>query len=767
MIPSNISKEHILTAINEVKNSTEGIPINRISVNYDLEYEGNKYPPKYIISLANKYANNEELVPGNFLTTEARSFLKKLNFIVNKRNPDKINVWIEKTDVQGRPDRISGEYAFSSALWSPTRSRDGKDIYKNMREVKKGDLVLHLIDHQIISGISIVEDRAKEVAVKLETDYDGNCYVIKLINYNKFNLPIKKEEIFASQNWQKLRDISNKSEVFYTKDFTFRQGAYLTPCINELLILLNTIYKNSNGENMPYIDELINMEDEGEMPGNVTSQENNKQIPKNMILYGPPGTGKTYNTVNYAVAIIENKDITSVIKEKYEDVLGRYKIYKEAGRIVFSTFHQSYGYEEFIEGIKPVLEEDDNQTSDIKYECRDGIFKKLCKRAEQVKINTNSIGINEDSRIWNVTLGGNESPYLKKECFKNNYIKINWKDKGEFITEETEGLSKLALRILLNFQDEMKEGDIVFIFKDIKSIDAIGVIDGPYEFDEGEYPRKRKVKWIATDINENIYQMNNNTQLDVGLRVYELKKIDLKNILELIDKYLNSNKLDFVENSDPYVLIIDEINRGNISKIFGELITLIECSKRAGEPESASAILPYSGEEFSVPNNVYIVGTMNTADRSIALLDTALRRRFDFIEIMPNPNILNIIPEIEGINIAQLLKKINQRIECLFDREHTIGHAYFTSLEKNPTLNNLANIFKNSIIPLLQEYFYEDYSKIQLVLGDNGKAKNLRFILDSDIDTKLFKENSDIDLPDKIFSINNEAFYNPESYIAI
>jgi len=175
---------------------------------------------------------------------------------------------------------------------------------------------------------------------------------------------------------------------------------------------------------------------------------------------------------------------------------------------------------------------------------------------------------------------------------------------------------------------------------------------------------------------------------------------------------------------EPYVLIIDEINRGNTSRIFGELITLIESTKRAGQDEAMDVILPYSQESFTVPDNLYIIGTMNTADRSLALIDTALRRRFDFIEMMPDPSLIKDNDKkpivIEGIDIQQMLTTINNRIEALYDREHTIGHAFFMKLEDDPTLPKLAYIFKNNILPLLEEYFFEDWDKIIKVLGNSG-----------------------------------------------
>ncbi|HFU4214746.1 TPA: AAA family ATPase, partial [Streptococcus suis] len=227
------------------------------------------------------------------------------------------------------------------------------------------------------------------------------------------------------------------------------------------------------------------------------------------------------------------------------------------------------------------------------------------------------------------------------------------------------------------------------------------------------------------------------------------------------------------QNEKPYVFIIDEINRGNISKIFGELITLIECTKREGKPEATEAVLPYSGDPFSIPKNVYILGTMNTADRSIALMDTALRRRFSFLEMMPETDILRSIgaDKVGDLNVADMLDVINERIGFLYDREHTIGHAFFTDLKDDASIERLKCIFEKSVIPLLQEYFYEDYQKIQMILGDDGKENpDLKFIKDEKvIAKKIFKGNVEdiIDLPEKKYSINKEALSNIQSYIEI
>ncbi|MBD7970407.1 AAA family ATPase [Paenibacillus sp. Sa2BVA9] len=491
---------------------------------------------------------------------------------------------------------------------------------------------------------------------------------------------------------------------------------------------------------------------------------------KNIVLYGPPGTGKTYYTVIYAVAIIENTTLEKLRAEPYEEVLSRYTVYKKEGQVAFTTFHQSFGYEEFIEGIKPVL--DDEVSDQVRYKIEPGIFKQLCEQAQQLEISSliPNQSFSTDTRIWKVSLGRRENVQTKRDCFENNYIRIGWDDLGANIADETEFPNTSVKKIISDFYDEMSIGDIVLSLGDQKHIDAIGIIKGEPEWLEqvDYYKRSRKVEWIAKDIWEDVYKSNQQTNLTLAT-VYELKKINREEINQLILRYAENKRddLEIEENKKKYVFIIDEINRGNISKILGELITLIEPTKRLGAPEQMKVQLPYSKSEFGVPQNVYIIGTMNTADRSIALMDTALRRRFRFIEMMPNLQVLEGI-NVEGIDIQKMVDTINKRIEVLFDREHTIGHAYFLNLKKEPTMANLAGIFENAIIPLLQEYFYEDYSKIQLILGDNAKANNLKFILDTPVQMdNIFKAIPDVDLPESKYCIQKSAFQDSQSYIGI
>lgn len=299
---------------------------------------------------------------------------------------------------------------------------------------------------------------------------------------------------------------------------------------------------------------------------------NQRNIPLNQILYGPPGTGKTYTTINKALEILANYGEIEKIPDNRQKQKEIFDTFVTKGQIEFVTFHQSYGYEEFVEGIKPSV-----KNGTVIYETKNGVFKNLCKKA------------------------------------------LEGKDK-------------------------------------------------------------------------------------------------------------------------PYILIVDEINRGNIAKILGELITLIEPSKRIGKSEGLQLTLPYSGESFGVPSNLYIIGTMNTADRSIALLDTALRRRFEFVEMMPDFEYLKdkkISDSGNTIELGRLLESMNNRIEFLLDREHTIGHSYFMGVE---SIEDLHEVFKNKIIPLLQEYFYDDYAKIIAILNDNGMIKEKNKSQFSDLFDGKFSE---------------------------
>ena len=427
------------------------------------------------------------------------------------------------------------------------------------------------------------------------------------------------------------------------------------------------------------------------MPTENNGQEKDKvNFPLNQILYGPPGTGKTYNTIAKAIEIIRGKKVGEEEindEEKRKALKKQFDEYVQRGWIKFVTFHQSYGYEEFVEGIKPVFDEE-GQDKGLEYKIENGIFKDICKNA-----------------IFNIgdTIGGYTISYAGTELIKLKKKNIP----GEI---------PVPIYLIEELVRLLKSGSITI--EDIKNKNA------------AEKNPEILEKYIV----------NGYTNLFTYLVEYYMEKSNRK--------------------SEKRVLIIDEINRGNISKIFGELITLIEPSKRLGADDEIMVELPYSKEKFGVPSNLYIIGTMNTADRSTALMDTALRRRFEFVEMMPEYGELNEI-NIEGINIGEMLKTINERIEYLYDRDHTIGHAYFMSLKDGADISELALIFKNKILPLLQEYFYDDWEKIRLVLGDS------QFIKEKKPSSDLFKSGTDY-INDKIlYEIDKEAFYDKQNYLKI
>ncbi|EPU8946748.1 McrB family protein [Campylobacter jejuni] len=453
----------------------------------------------------------------------------------------------------------------------------------------------------------------------------------------------------------------------------------------------------------------------------------NNNISLNQILYGSPGTGKTYHTIDKALEILgENLESRDEKKAKFDE-------YVKNGQIVFTTFHQSYGYEEFVEGIKPSLNSDEN--SQINYKVKDGIFKELCKKALENR---------DDIESFNFYI--NDLKEKTKEDANNpeKYFQLpNTKYSIQYRGGKT---------FRIKFDDMSKN--------------------------HKDYP-------VSIDNIEKLYKTSN------------IDEIYNSAYVRAILNYLKLQGLEDYKEKDekvnlPYIIIIDEINRGNVSKIFGELITLIEPSKRIGAKEELKVILPYSGEEFGVPKNVYIIGTMNTADRSITSLDTALRRRFEFVEMMPNSDLLNnvfICKDVENPNededylgddaktegyaeiLQNILISINKRIEFLLDREKTIGHAFFMSeavkFNKNNwikpdeyeedwyvlSISKLKKVFQNKIIPLLQEYFYNDYALINEVLNDNG------MIFEDKKDDKYLQKIKNLD------SVNSErSIYNIASF---
>jgi hypothetical protein len=410
------------------------------------------------------------------------------------------------------------------------------------------------------------------------------------------------------------------------------------------------------------IDELnrINPPGGGTNLGGVEQYHNAGHHKSNLnsILYGPPGTGKTFHSITHAVAIIDDINPYELIEASKTEVgrkaiKDRYNQLIELGNIAFTTFHQSLGYEDFIEGIKP-LEPSPGQP--MQYDIVDGIFKKICEKAEKCALTD----INQITSF--------------EDAFEQ--LEAEWR-----------------LDPLMLFE----------LTRDNKSFTIT-------EFRSKNIPFKKASGGTAHTLSKKTLSdlyLGIRKRFPLGLEIY------YKSVLDKLKTYSSSSAKSLESTPCKFVLIIDEINRGNVSQIFGELITLLEPDKRIGEKEEIRLLLPYSKDDFGVPSNVYVIGTMNTADRSVEALDTALRRRFSFIPMMPEYEGLN--EECDGVNLKLLLEKINDRLTALKDRDHTIGHAWLWNLT---TIDSLRFVFKDKIIPLLQEFFYNDYEKLGLLLGE-------------------------------------------------
>lgn len=620
-----------------------------------------------------------------------------------------------------------------------------------------------------------------------------------------------------------------------------------------------------------------------------------RRVPLNQILFGPPGTGKTHATIDHALSILD-----PAILQKYKGQTGtearaalkrRYDEFAHAGRIRFVTFHQSFSYEDFVEGLRA---ESDAVSGQIKYLVKDGVFKTLCEAAAAKETRGAKVSIDvRGRRIWKMSLGNTlgDDAGIYEECLAGGYALLGYGGAIDFqgCHSRTDVLARFqragyqvedsqkdyAITAVTTFVTRMKVGDLLVITDGNFKFRAIGEVTGDYQFRqhsqyEDDYSQSRPVRWLRqyepslphTELMNNQFSQMTLYELRPGSidpdklqallqtdhdssygrpfaagqtfgsgyevvrvteEVLELKKPNgnrlpiVLNMLNVLADAVRSERITLADIRDkvalekipeaglePYlvngypnlipqlvermvgaskrtgtagaalgpnharVLIIDEINRGNVSRVFGELITLIEPSKRAGAEEALSVTLPYSQKSFSVPDNVYLVCTMNTADRSLAGLDVALRRRFVFKEMRPQPELLDDVL-VHGVPIGQLVRTMNQRIEALLDREHALGHAYFMPLKGLALAEReakLAEVFANQVLPLLQEYFFDDWQRIQWVLNDHRKPNpQHRFVQAHGLDAvTLFGAEVNVSPESKAWRVNAEAFALAGSY---
>jgi Cdc6-like AAA superfamily ATPase len=442
--------------------------------------------------------------------------------------------------------------------------------------------------------------------------------------------------------------------------------------------------------------------------------------PLNQILYGPPGTGKTYVTKELAVQISNphfaiDKDLNP--NEQRAAIIDEYDRLCKEGLIVFSTFHQSMSYEDFVEGIKPITHK-----GEISYQVESGIFKTSVKNALSEYIDSKEKG-EEDFDVLYAKFLDSIKPYEgKREPV------FTTKTGVELMLVGTSDSSILVKYLWSNNKKEQPGQHTFSVTKEkLKKVLIEGIVPTKIKSLKAEiHPLVGHIHCELFAVYKTFYDFVVANKGDVETVQFNAIDLSFDDVLEQVSNYSKS-ELNSKEVKN-HTLIIDEINRGNVSAIFGELITLLEDDKRIGKNEDIRIKLPYSKtNNFGVPQNLYIIGTMNTADRSVEALDTALRRRFEFKEMMPDYAVI-ANEEVEGVFLSNVLKTINERIELLIDRDHTIGHSYFVGVY---TEQQLANAFNNKIVPLLQEYFYGDYGKIGLVLGngfvERKTNKDLKF----------------------------------------
>ena len=645
-ICKNLTEQHIIEAC--TKYEKELIKDYDTEINY-IEYNNKRFRLKPTIRIANdEFLNNEIKLNSDKYKQNGEIFLTADNFIdffnIKFKNTKHIKLISTKNDVkyflccQGK----NYEKEHKEGILTADLSKQ----YRILDRLKVGDIVFNYSETEIKS-ISTVLEVCKKC---------NNARIVK-VKYRDLDKPITLEHI---------RNLLKDKDKEFANPFVFQKGNWRAKLKGYIHYMKKDLVDLIIGENK--IDEILDNNKDDNKGKDMTKQ------PLNQILYGPPGTGKTYNTVVEAIKILKEDLYKEYEAEKisYEKLKTEFNELRKQGRIEFVTFHQSYSYEEFIEGIKPDIESWETSAENLKYKGANGIFKKICNDAD--------------------------SKFTTKD-FDNIYNK--------FLEEisNTDGIFKLTT----------KKYKKTFGLK-VNNNDNLNIYMGEELIKQGSLTK------------ENIKAHFLNAR----------KRFDWANYYDSVVEYLETKYNLKKENvgTQPYILIIDEINRGNISKIFGELITLIEEDKR----ENLSVKLPYSQEEFTVPKNLYIIGTMNTSDRSIASIDIALRRRFKFKEMMPE---IDLVADFK-CNFQECFKTLNERISILLDRDHQIGHSYFIK-EKHKDLGTeeLKEIWFDSIIPLLNEYFYGDWDKLQAILGE-AKADESSFIKKQTINKTTFAKEIDI-----------------------
>jgi 5-methylcytosine-specific restriction endonuclease McrBC GTP-binding regulatory subunit McrB len=677
--------------------------------------------------------------------------------------------------IKSKSDKPFYQLSYEAWQWNDNLDSEFRDFQKSIEKNSNQDLEFYF-------------DYLEELTRNLNLNEGDNRVVFSCKgNYLNFNigqrvawrLDPRKGRRYHIMTDQEINENSEPFDggpdhyyhVFNERDELTRiKKSSLNASIMELSRTTKSGYKKHNNK---YFEKVVYDKTFRNKFLNIVVMENEENTNElNQIFFGPPGTGKTFHTINEAIKIAD-PEFYKIHKNDREQLKARFKLLslkndnESVGQIGFTTFHQSFSYEDFIEGIKP--NEPKEGDAFLKYEIQEGVFKKICRLANDslnaVAVDTESlISLSteeyEKAHFYKMSLGNTQDESdneIYEYCIENNCISIGFGNQLDFTGKDEKelrsfgndnDLDSFSIQAMNLFSNYLKIGNYVVISYGNKYVRAVGKVTGDYKYrDDSELPNNlhykhfRSVEWIFTDekISANeIYNKNLSQQT-----IYKLDKKYIKQEFFVKEKKIDTHRLP--KNPKNFVLVVDEINRGNVSSVFGELITLIEKDKRAGADEELSVTLPYSKETFSVPHNVYIIGTMNTADRSIEALDTALRRRFSFREMPPKPELIKTVGSLKSTNgklgdidVVKILKTINNRIEKLIDKDHKIGHSYFLNISSK---QDLIDTFRDKVIPLLEEYFFGDFGKISLVLGSSfiskESADGVTFATSNDYDPSI------------------------------
>jgi hypothetical protein len=515
--------------------------------------------------------------------------------------------------------------------------------------------------------------------------------ILNIASGNKLPVEFKKREtrgeyrIFLKDLFHEINPSEGEILLFRKIDKKTFSCEHISGTSDKYIILEELFDEGSNHQIV--IDDS-QMEDDGNTPSTELNQSESKppigDFPLNQILFGPPGTGKTYSTITKALNIIgllPEKD--SYTKEEYEAAQELFQ--NELGkRIEFVTMHQSFSYEDFVQGLKP-RKSDDGQG--ISFDYKNGVFKAICERADESKILLKR----------NTT----EEIFLIDKLFPSFLLSIDEQSVYDILSEKKFRGKKITQKLAIEYFNEKLGKKYCKAWRD--------------KFDYVLGDKSPRVGYQADKFRDGELE----DFIEYSKAFEKLTSEERKE--KLISEWIDDKQKAIIGESilNNHVIILDEINRANISRVFGELIALIEKDKRDGK---LTAALP-SGDHFTVPSNLFIIGTMNTADKSIALVDIALRRRFKFIPLYPNMELLktvlkeNKIDQEEIEKRVNLLTNLNKIIRAKKSVDFEIGHSYFMENE------TLINILNNQVLPLLNEYFMYDLRKVKEIIEKTQKDK--------------------------------------------